>query len=215
VPGHCAKRYRNVAARIPGDHSSRVPCCCGVRPLASWSGPTRIFSKANDHAQKTISHWRCAYSLAHAGYVFCAWRYDNFNRADGTLGTNWTTLLGANDPAHIVKSNSDLTGEPDGPHSAFWSADSFSGDQIPRQHIPMTRLWYKDLLSLFRMANVPQQQDIMLWVDCKNNIASLWRIVGYGSSGLNDVYINPNGGSDCAVGDKWRHRSSRQPDNWL
>jgi len=51
---------------------------------------------------------------------------DNFNRANGGLGSNWTTGVDGNDPQISSNQVAATSGDDFG---AFWSADSFSNDQ--------------------------------------------------------------------------------------
>jgi hypothetical protein len=52
---------------------------------------------------------------------------DNFNRANGPLGSNWTTLSGTSAPA--ISGNQLTAGTPNTVNAAYWSANSFNDDQ--------------------------------------------------------------------------------------
>ena len=54
---------------------------------------------------------------------------DNFNRADGDLGANWTKPLASENNLVIVNNQVGVDTE-DSYNYAFWSADSFSEDQV-------------------------------------------------------------------------------------
>lgn len=61
---------------------------------------------------------------------------DNFNRSDGGLGSNWTTITGTQDPEIInnlvkvpISKNASL-------QSAFWSSNSFSNNQYVQAIFP-------------------------------------------------------------------------------
>lgn len=52
---------------------------------------------------------------------------DDFNRANGGLGANWTTASGANAPA--ISSNAVIAPVNGAENSAIWTADAFEDDQ--------------------------------------------------------------------------------------
>lgn len=56
---------------------------------------------------------------------------DNFNRGDGGLGANWTTVTGQNAP--VISSNEVTTSSGDS--AAYWNADSFNDDQYSQLEI--------------------------------------------------------------------------------
>lgn len=57
-------------------------------------------------------------------------RTDNFNRANGGLGTNWTTRTDANNVGSLVINGSKVVVNATSQDSvAYWSADSFANDQ--------------------------------------------------------------------------------------
>ena len=59
---------------------------------------------------------------------------DDFNRADGGLGPNWTTVAGAAAPQ--VVSNNLRVGTSGTLNSAYWSAATFGGDQFAQASLP-------------------------------------------------------------------------------
>lgn len=52
---------------------------------------------------------------------------DNFNRADGSLGSNWTQANGTNNPR--ISSNALDSFDASNDCLAYWNADSFNNDQ--------------------------------------------------------------------------------------
>ena len=65
---------------------------------------------------------------------------DDFNRADGGLGANWTEPLASQNNLVIV--NNQVTPDIEDSHNyAFWSADSFSQDQYSQVRISTVGPW--------------------------------------------------------------------------
>jgi hypothetical protein len=65
---------------------------------------------------------------------------DNFNRADGGLGANWTKPLASENNLVIV--NNQVGVDVENSHNyAFWSADSFSQDQYSQVRISNVGRW--------------------------------------------------------------------------
>ncbi len=54
---------------------------------------------------------------------------DNFNRADGVLGPNWTQADAGDGSIGIADFTCDMTG-PSGSHIALWNANAFPNDQL-------------------------------------------------------------------------------------
>ena len=59
---------------------------------------------------------------------------DDFSRADGPLGSNWTTVQGTNAP--VIAGNTVQPGTPGSLNSAYWSADTFGSDQYAQANLP-------------------------------------------------------------------------------
>ncbi len=59
---------------------------------------------------------------------------DNFNRANGGLGSNWTTVAGTTAPK--IANNTLQPGTAGALNSAYWSASTFSGDQFAQTNLP-------------------------------------------------------------------------------
>jgi len=53
---------------------------------------------------------------------------DNFNRADGSLGSNWTAPLAGTDAAPVIVSNAVRAPAASAEYSAYWNADLFTGN---------------------------------------------------------------------------------------
>lgn len=59
---------------------------------------------------------------------------DNFNRADGGLGSNWTTMTGTNAPQIVT--NVAEPGTSNTANVAYWSANSFGSNQFVQATLP-------------------------------------------------------------------------------
>ena len=59
---------------------------------------------------------------------------DNFDRADGGLGSNWTTVAGTAAPQ--IVSNTARAGTASTLNSAYWSASTFGNDQFAQASLP-------------------------------------------------------------------------------
>ena len=80
--------------------------------------------RATDAAQKLSDYSAVASATTLAGNAAS----DNFNRADGALGANWTKPLASENNLVIVNNQVGVDTE-DSHNYAFWSADSFSRGQ--------------------------------------------------------------------------------------
>jgi hypothetical protein len=58
---------------------------------------------------------------------------DNFNRADGALGSNWSTITGLN--ALIISNNAVVVETFESWSGAYWNADSFNNDQYSQAKV--------------------------------------------------------------------------------
>lgn len=93
---------------------------------------------------------------------------DDFNRTDGGLGSNWTTVAGTQNPAIV---SSQLTVGADGLlHSAYWSANSFGSDQFAQAKLPSNP---NGPGIAVRLAN---SRGYILWKGNGANEVSLWRM---------------------------------------
>ena len=59
---------------------------------------------------------------------------DNFDRANGALGSSWTTVSGTAAPQ--IVSDTLQAGTASTPNSAYWSASTFGDDQFAQASLP-------------------------------------------------------------------------------
>ena len=74
---------------------------------------------------------------------------DNFNRSNGSIGSNWTTITGEN--ALVIASNH-AAGSAD-PSGMYWSADAFGSDQYCQASLVSTN----DYVSILCRVSPSQQ----------------------------------------------------------
>ena len=165
---------------------------------------------------------------------------DNFDRADGALGSNWTTVSGTAAP-RIVSDNL-RAGTASALNSAYWSASTFGNDQFAQATLPDSSgtqygpgiavrlsstkgyfLWYgnsPDTVSLWRMGSSSS------WTQLKQSgpltvarSTDVWGIQAVGStvSGYqNGKLVVQATDTDIKSGSPgvWLYNSSNQIDNW-
>jgi hypothetical protein len=96
---------------------------------------------------------------------------DDFNRANGGLGGNWTTVAGTIAPQ--ILSNQAVPGIGGQLGSAYWSADSFTNDQFAQGTLPnSTGSQYGPGIAV-RLAN---SHGYILWYGNADNTVSIWRM---------------------------------------
>jgi hypothetical protein len=165
---------------------------------------------------------------------------DNFDRADGALGSNWTTVSGTAAP-RIVSDNL-RAGTASALNSAYWSTSTFGNDQFAQAILPDSSgtqygpgiavrlsstkgyfLWYgnsPDTVSLWRMGSSSS------WTQLKQSgpltvarSTDVWGIQAVGStvSGYqNGKLVVQATDTDIKSGSPgvWLYNSSNQIDNW-
>ena len=98
---------------------------------------------------------------------------DNFNRADGGLGANWTTVAGTVAPP--IKGNKiNLEDESAGLHSAYWSAVSFTSDQYAQATFPNTPNGTNFGPGI--AVRLADSRGYLLWWGNSQNTMSIWRM---------------------------------------
>jgi hypothetical protein len=129
---------------------------------------------------------------------------DDFNRADGGLGANWTEPLASQNNLVIV--NNQVTPDIEDSHNyAFWSADSFSQDQYSQVRINNVGPWNgviaraQSAIDRFYMAFVIGANDYRIYLRKDGLYYSLitgntetWvagDIIGLEAAGLNPVQL--------------------------
>jgi chitodextrinase len=172
--------YNDTALATGSNYSYRVRATDAAQNLSDYSGVTSAITLTGIAAT------------------------DDFNRADGGLGANWTEPLASQNNLVIV--NNQVT--PDIEHShnyAFWSADSFSQDQYSQVRISTVGPWNgviaraQVLIDRFYMAFVVGPNDYRIYLRKDGLYYSLttgstetWvagDIIGLEAAGLNAVQL--------------------------
>ena len=96
---------------------------------------------------------------------------DNFNRANGPLGANWTTVTGTAAPA--IVSNTLRAGTASRVNSAYWSASTFGNDQFAQASLPNSSASQYGPGIAVRLSS---SQGYFLWYGNSPNTVSLWRM---------------------------------------
>ena len=102
---------------------------------------------------------------------------DNFNRADGGLGGNWTTVAGTSAPK--IVSNTLQAGTPGALNSAYWSASTFGADQFAQASLPNSSGTQYGPGIAVRLSGT---KGYFLWYGNSPGTVSLWRMDGSSSS---------------------------------
>ena len=96
---------------------------------------------------------------------------DNFDRADGSLGANWTTVSGTAAP--MIVSNNLRVGTASAVNSAYWSASTFGGDQFAQASLPNSSGTQYGPGIAVRLSST---KGYFLWYGNSSNTVSLWRM---------------------------------------
>jgi hypothetical protein len=96
---------------------------------------------------------------------------DNFTRADGALGSNWTTVTGTKAPQ--IVSNTLRAGTASTLNSAYWSASTFGNDQFAQATLPGSSgsQWGPGLA-----VRLSSSKGYFLWYGNSANTVSIWRM---------------------------------------
>jgi chitodextrinase len=156
--------------------------------------------RATDRAQKLSDYSAVASVTTQAGIAAS----DDFNRADGGLGANWTKPLASQNNLVIVNNQVGVDVE-DSHNYAFWSADSFSQDQYSQVRMSNVGPWNgviaraQPLIDRFYMAFVMGPSDYRIYLRKDGLYYSLstgstetWvagDIIGLEAAGLNPVQL--------------------------
>jgi hypothetical protein len=103
---------------------------------------------------------------------------DNFNRSNGGLGSNWTTVTGTADP--VIKSNKvNLEDESSGLHCAYWNANSFDSNQYAQAKFPNSPNGtnYGPAVAV----RLSSERGYILWWGNSDDKVSIWRMDNSGS----------------------------------
>ena len=96
---------------------------------------------------------------------------DNFDRADGGLGSNWTTVSGTAAPK--IVSNNLRVGTANAVNSAYWSASTFGSDQFAQASLPNSSGAQYGPGIAVRLSST---EGYFLWYGNSSNTVSLWRM---------------------------------------
>jgi Putative esterase len=127
---------------------------------------------------------------------------DDFNRADGALESNWTTVSGTAAPT--ISSDTLQAGTPGVLNSAYWSANTFSSDQYAQASLPNSSgtqygpgiavrlsnstgylLWYgntPDTVSIWRMDSSTSWTQLAQSATLTTSSTDIWKITAVGST---------------------------------
>ena len=96
---------------------------------------------------------------------------DNFDRANGALGSNWTTVSGTGAPQ--IVSNTLRVRTAGALSSAYWSASTFSSDQFAQASLPNSSGTQYGPGIAVRLSG---SKGYFLWYGNSSNTVSLWRM---------------------------------------
>ena len=96
---------------------------------------------------------------------------DDFDRADGALGSNWTTVAGTAAPE--IVSNTLRVGTASALNSAYWSASTFGSDQFAQASLPnISGTQYGPGIAV----RLSGSKGYFLWYGNSPSTVSLWRM---------------------------------------
>lgn len=164
---------------------------------------------------------------------------DNFNRANGSLGANWTTVPGTTAPK--INNNMAVPGSAATVNSAYWSATTFGTDQYAQASLPNSAgnqfgpgiavrlsgatgyfLWYgnsANTVSIWRMDSSASWTQLTQSGPLTVSAADIWMIQAVGST----ISAYQNGNLVAQVTDAtyaagspgiWMYYASNQITNW-
>ena len=96
---------------------------------------------------------------------------DNFNRANGVLGSNWTTVSGTTAPQ--IVNNTAQPGSAGTLNSAYWSANTFGGNQYAAASFPNSSGTNYGPAIAVRLSN---SKGYFLWYGNSASTVSIWRM---------------------------------------
>src|ERR1700744_551069 len=96
---------------------------------------------------------------------------DNFDRANGALGSNWTTTPGTAAPQ--ISGNTLHAGTASSLNSAYWSASTFGNDQFAQGTLPGSSGGNYGPGLAVRLSGA---KGYFLWYGNSTNTVSLWRM---------------------------------------
>ena len=96
---------------------------------------------------------------------------DNFNRANGGLGSNWTTVSGTSAPQ--IVNNTAQPGSAGTLNSAYWSANTFGSNQYAAASFPNSSGANYGPAIAVRLSS---SRGYVLWYGNSANTVSIWRM---------------------------------------
>ena len=110
-------------------------------------------------------------TILHAQEASATTASDNFDRANGALGSNWTTVSGTGAPQ--IVSNTLRVRTAGALSSAYWSASTFSSDQFAQASLPNSSGTQYGPGIAVRLSG---SKGYFLWYGNSSNTVSLWRM---------------------------------------
>jgi len=132
-------------------------------------------------------------SSAHAATIS-----DNFNRANGGLGSNWTTVSGTTAPQ--IVNNTVQPGSAGTLNSAYWSANTFGSNQYAAASFPNSSGTNWGPAIAVRLSN---SKGYILWYGNQTNVVSIWRM----DSSTSWTQLKVSAQLTIAATDVWRFQA--------
>ena len=120
---------------------------------------------------------------------------DSFDRANGALGSNWTTVSGTAAPQ--IVSDSLQVGTASAVNSAYWSASTFGNDQFAQASLPASSGTAYGPGIAVRLSST---KGYFLWYGNSPNTVSLWKM----SSSTSWTTLKQSGPLTISPTDVWR-----------
>ena len=128
-------------------------------------------------------------------YASAATVSDNFTRANGGLGSNWTTVTGTVAPQ--IVSNTLQPGTAGTVNSAYWSANTFGSDQYAQASLPNSNGSSYGPAIAVRLSN---SKGYFLWYGNSANQVSIWRM----DSATSWTQLKASGSLTISATDVWK-----------
>jgi Putative esterase len=122
---------------------------------------------------------------------------ETFNRGNGGLGANWSTVAGTGAPQIIANQVDVSAGESGQLHSAYWSAGTFSNDQYAQAKLPNIMAGCCGPGIAVRLAD---SRGYILWWGNDGSNVTLWRM----DSSSSWSFLASSGTLTVAPTDVWR-----------
>jgi hypothetical protein len=123
---------------------------------------------------------------------------DNFNRVNGGLGSNWTTVSGTNAPK--IVNNTAQPGSSGTLNSAYWSANTFGSNQYAAASFPNSSGTNYGPAIAVRLSN---SKGYILWYGNSASTVSIWRM----DSSTSWTQLATSAQLTIAAADVWRFQA--------